>query len=428
MFTAVKPKVALVISILVNIALAGVVYHFATSRTPEQSSASPAPASITAATARETRTAPAAVTIVTNQSGQSFGWQMVESADYRRYIANLRAIGCPEETIRDIITADVNKLFESRRKEITASTNKFEFWKAGNPFEAAIMDPDRIEKMQALAKEKRALLKELLGVEPEEKAELFGGINPFESMLDFLSPAKQNDVMDIFMKFQAKQAKLFSGGQPDAEDMKAMQKMKKEMDAEMAGILSPKEYEDFQLRMSDTAMQMRMQLASLDPYEQEFRDIFKIKKQFDDQFGTYGMASTDKAEREKYQAAQKDMNDQLKTLLGDARYTDYTRAQDYQYQNLYRITQKNDLPKEAANKVYDMKTTADAEARKVRADSSLSADQRKAALQGIRTETENSMQAVLGDKAWSSFQKQNGSYFLNNISPTPRTATPVETP
>ena len=407
MFTAMKPKVALVISILVNIALAGVVYHFATSRTPEQSSASRAPASITAATARETRTAPAAVTIVTNQSGQSFGWQMVESADYRRYIANLRAIGCPEETIRDIITADVNKLFESRRKEITASTNKFEFWKAGNPFEAAIMDPDRIEKMQALAKEKRALLKELLGVEPEEKAELFGGINPFESMLDFLSPAKQNDVMDIFMKFQAKQAKLFSGGQPDAEDMKAMQKMKKEMDAEMAGILSPKEYEDFQLRMSDTAMQMRMQLASLDPNEQEFRDIFKIKNQFDDQFGTYGMASTDKAEREKYQAAQKDMNDQLKTLLGDARYTDYTRAQDYQYQNLYRITQKNDLPKEAANKVYDMKTTADAEARKVRADSSLSADQRKAALQGIRTETENSMRTVLGDKAWDSFQKQN---------------------
>ena len=364
MFTAMKPKVVLVISILVNIALAGVVYHFATSRTPEQSSASPAPASITAATARETRTAPAAVTIVTNQSGQSFGWQMVESADYRRYIANLRAIGCPEETIRDIITADVNKLFESRRKEITASTNKFEFWKAGNPFEAAIMDPDRIEKMQALAKEKRALLKELLGVEPEEKAELFGGINPFESMLDFLSPAKQNDVMDIFMKFQAKQAKLFSGGQPDAEDMKAMQKMKKEMDAEMAGILSPKEYEDFQLRMSQTAMTMRMQLASLDPNEQEFRDIFKIKNQFDDQFGTYGMASTDKAEREKYQAAQKDMNDQLKTLLGDARYTDYTRAQDYQYQNLYRITQKNDLPKEAANKVFDMKTTADAEARK----------------------------------------------------------------
>src|SRR5450756_2540486 len=105
MFTAMKSKVALVISILVNIALAGVVYHFATSRTPEQSSASRAPASITAATARETRTAPAAVTIVTNQSGQSFGWQMVESADYRRYIANLRAIGCPEETIRDIITA-----------------------------------------------------------------------------------------------------------------------------------------------------------------------------------------------------------------------------------------------------------------------------------------------------------------------------------
>src|ERR1035437_10115570 len=276
MFTAMKPKVVLFISIIANIALAGVVYHFATSRTPEQSSASPAPASITAATARETRTAPAAVTIVTNQSGQSFGWQMVESADYRRYIANLRAIGCPEETIRDIITADVNKLFDSRRKEITASTNKFQYWKAGNMLAESMMDPDRMEKLQALAKEKRALLKELLGVEPEEKLDLFAGVNSaYESMLDFLPVAKQNDVMDIFVKFHAKEAKLISGGQPDAEDMKAIQKLKKDKEAELAAILTPKEFEDYQLRMSDTAMQMRFSLTSFDSNEQEFRDIFK---------------------------------------------------------------------------------------------------------------------------------------------------------
>src|SRR6267143_1034937 len=31
-------------------------------------------------------------------------WRAVESPDYRQYLANLRAIGCPEETIRDIIS------------------------------------------------------------------------------------------------------------------------------------------------------------------------------------------------------------------------------------------------------------------------------------------------------------------------------------
>src|SRR5437868_6638046 len=31
-----------------------------------------------------------------------FHWSQIESSDYRAYIANLRAIGCPEPTIRDI--------------------------------------------------------------------------------------------------------------------------------------------------------------------------------------------------------------------------------------------------------------------------------------------------------------------------------------
>src|SRR6266446_3510341 len=32
-----------------------------------------------------------------------FLWSQIESADYREYIANLRAVGCPEQIIHDII-------------------------------------------------------------------------------------------------------------------------------------------------------------------------------------------------------------------------------------------------------------------------------------------------------------------------------------
>ena len=37
-------------------------------------------------------------------------WQAIEADDYPTYIANLRKIGCPEETIQDIIKADVKSL------------------------------------------------------------------------------------------------------------------------------------------------------------------------------------------------------------------------------------------------------------------------------------------------------------------------------
>lgn len=56
-------------------------------------------------------------------------WNQVESDDYRKYIANLRAIGCPETTIRDIIIADVNKLFEARELALMGPRPKFEYWR-----------------------------------------------------------------------------------------------------------------------------------------------------------------------------------------------------------------------------------------------------------------------------------------------------------
>src|SRR5690606_22661889 len=45
---------------------------------------------------------------------QGFSWSEVESPDFGTYIRNLRNIGCPERTIRDIIIAEVNELYSER--------------------------------------------------------------------------------------------------------------------------------------------------------------------------------------------------------------------------------------------------------------------------------------------------------------------------
>ncbi|TAL03691.1 MAG: hypothetical protein EPO07_05870 [Verrucomicrobia bacterium] len=416
-----KPIVAL--SIALNLALAAAL-AWAVSRKPAPADAPAASASAAASASNDATTkaakATASVTPAATTPLKAFDWRMVESEDYKKYIANLRSIGCPEETIRDIIVADVNKLFESRRREMNATTNKFQFWKAGNPL-AGMMDPKRMEKQQALNQEKRTLLKELLGVVPDEKPDLLAGFNPFESMLDFLPASKQNQVTDIYMKYQAKIAGAMGNGTPDAEDLKNMQKVQKDMDAELAKLMSPEEYQDYQLRMSQTAMMMRMQLGSFEPSEQEFRDIFKLKKPFDDDYSNmFGMATGTKEEKEKRAAAEKEMKSQIKALLGDERYADYERAQDYAYQSIYRTTDRYGLGKDAANKVYDMKKAAEDEARKIRNDKTLDKDQRTAALAGIRAETEKSIQTVMGDKAWSSYQSQPGNYWLRGLSPDPK--------
>lgn len=65
---------------------------------------------------------------------QTFRWIQLESTDYRTYIANLRGIGCPEQTLRDIIAADVDAAFyASQRNQLkqqqTAQSLEFELQK-----------------------------------------------------------------------------------------------------------------------------------------------------------------------------------------------------------------------------------------------------------------------------------------------------------
>jgi hypothetical protein len=403
-----KTKVLLAVSLALNLVLAGALLWPAKHRS--------APGATPAAPTAPARTAPAVPekssmpeTIVAAKPAQSFDWRMVESEDYKQYIANLRAIGCPEETIRDIIIADVNKLFASRRQALKTSTNRFEYWKSGSFF-AGMFDPERIEQEQALAREKRELLKELLGVAPEEKPDLFGGFNPFEAMLDFLPSDKQTAVLEVLQKMQARMLRGFRDGSPDAESISQFRNAQKEMEAELAKILTPQELEEYQLRMSPTAMAMRMQLSSFEPTEDEFRKIFAVRKKFDDQFNPMDAATRDAAEREKMNAARREMEAQLKSVLGEARYAEYERAQDWTYQGIYRVVQRQGLPKESAVRVYEMQKIAQEQTRKVQQDPTLNPEQRQAAIEGIRTETANSIRAVLGERGFEAYQRLPGSF------------------
>ena len=56
------------------------------------------------------------------------------------------------------------------------------------------------------------------------------------------------------------------------------------------------------------------------------------------------------SEREKQQAAKKEMDNQLKNILGESRFADYERAQDWAYQGIYRVAERYELPKDAANR------------------------------------------------------------------------------
>ena len=354
-------------------------------------------------------------------AGQHFDWRLVESEDYKKYIANLRSIGCPEETIRDIIVADVNKLYESRRKELAGPKKRFEYWKPGAMMGAAF-DPERTEKERALNKEKRALITELLGSAPDDKPDILAGAaGQLEAMFDFLPAEKRSKVFELMQDMQTKMQKAMKGGVMDPEDIR---KAMKESETALAAVLTPEELLDYNLRFSMTANMMRMQLAGFEPTEPEFLELFKKRKAYDDEYGMAGMgsASLKGAERDKQKAAEKELEEQIKQQFGETRYLEYKRSQDYAFQAIYRVTERENLGTDAAIRIYDMKKVAEEQANRLRADKSLDADARKAALQGIRAETEKAVRGVLGEKGFASYENQ--AYWFKGISPDPKPAAP----
>jgi hypothetical protein len=417
-------KTLLVVSLLLNVGLG--IYAF---RKPPTGEAAPAPAASAGhspSKSEETATRQAITPPPsTNAVVKQFNWESVESPDYKQYIVNLRSIGCPEETIRDIIVADVTKLYDEKKKVARGEPKKFEFWKGGNPFFGAAGDSKSMEKAQALDEEKNNVLR-ALGIEPDFKTQAAQMISPFEAMFDFLPEPKRVQMLKAMTDMQSKMVKATEGGgQPDPAQMA---KVQKEMELSIKQMLTPEEALNFDLRMSLTANLMRNQISGFDPNEQEFLKVFQLRKPFDDEFNPILRGDETEQERKRRETAEKQLNEQIKETLGPARYADYERAQDYSYQQIHRSAKAADLGTSEANQVYEMKKLVEEQTRKISSDRNLTPAQRNATLNEIRQETEKSLRGVLGEKGWEHYNRPMNTHWLKGFTPGPPqpVAAPIE--
>ncbi len=409
-----KTKIPLVLSIALNIVLAAFLLRPQPAVEPTVTRDETVDSGIAGARPNSATRSPSAET-VTNTVVRQFNWETVESPDYREYIKNLRSIGVPEETIRDIIIADVNKLYAEKKKQARGEPKKFEFWKTGNPMAAIMGDPETVKAVRALEQEKNGVLT-ALGIEPNPMDALLmatAGGNPMDTMFSFLPEEKRSQVVKIQTE---RQSKIMDGAKDAMSDPSAILKAQKEMENAIKAVLTPEEFLDYQLRFSTTAMMMRMQLPNFEPSEQEFLDVFKLRTAFDEEHSLAAVFNATTAEQKARTEAQSQLNEQIKNALGDDRYAEYERAQDFGYQQLTRITKQAELDTSIAINVYDMQKIAQDKANQIRSNQDLQPDQRQAALQAVRAETERSIQQTMGDKGWDLYNRPQNTYWLRGIA------------
>jgi len=411
----------LLISIVANlVCLAGLFWLIADRQPP----AGPSQAASVAAPAAPSQ-APGQAALVERVVREvvPFHWSQIEDADYETYVENLRRIGCPEETIRDLVKQDLDKLYDQRKADILSKAPaRKEYWKTGNP--SALSQPSSATRSQLaqLDREKNEVLGDLFGSQgvaainrPSPLARARSQSKSGYAM-DFIPEETKAELNTLEREFGSELLKKMAQGATDAQDMAEIRRMRTERDDRIATMLTPEQKTEYDLRKSPTAANMRLQMDGFDPSEDEFRDIFAARKSFDDEHGVVPGSSISPADAEVRQLAEQEMNDQLHSLLGDDRYQDYMRQTDYDYKSIHKITQRQGLGENISAQVYQMKGGAEELAREIRMNTGLSIEERQMQLGQIRNETSRSIESMLGGQGAAALQNQaGGRNWLNNI-------------
>ena len=330
------------------------------------------------------------------RGARPFDWRDVESPDYRRYIENLRAVGCPEDKVRQIVLADINELFDRRRLQIAIESDTAWWRESPSPTLAYTL----AQKGRLLEEQRRSLIGYLLGPEALEAEPQ--GLTPWchvpltGAVLGALPAAKHALVQEICGRALERHEALRTSALDPTQPPEPIQaaRHREQTRAELRQVLSPEELEEFLLRYSHVAHNLRYELGALNPTEAEFRRVFRavdpLEHQMQLEFGTVAAMSPEQRDRFQRQRQQA-----IREALGPERFAEYLLAQDPVYQAMVDQARQRNAPPETLRAIYQLTQATQARRQQILADPNLSPAEREQAIKAIEREQAESLQKIL---------------------------------
>jgi hypothetical protein len=341
-----------------------------------------------------------------------FKWSQIESEDYKTYVARLRAIGVPEQTVRDILIADLDKLMAPSVASLRRRKAEINYWE---PVEEELLnDVDSREvarKEREVERQKQEILKELTGADlRRERLQQQGHDDYYERRLSFLPEDRRSALRDILEKFDDAETRLRARETEEGEPLTLAEQqqardLRKQREAELKAALTPAELDQYDLWMSPTANAVRSAFYGLEPSEQEFRAVYQARKTFDETWGDLDQALLDPTARQQREQAQQQSEEQIRRALGDQRYAEWKRGEDPDYHQLCALATRYQLPRARAAEVFGYKSVLQEYRAQVEGDPALTPAQKQQALGAMRQEAETAIKSALGDRAFRYYQR-----------------------
>ena len=204
-------------------------------------------------------------------------WDEIESPDHARLVANLRAVGCPEQTIKDIVVMRVARNFQGRLlSDFYDQSTETRYWRPDPPMREVKYNQSRVQ----LRAEQDAIVLALFGQSNMEFISAMLGWPERNERLSYLSPGKRQQFNEIegYYRIKSDEIRFGTNGYANSYEDKTQQaelkNLEKEKRAEIARTLTTIELEELDMRESKSAHYVLDNLPAAKT-EAEFRRMVK---------------------------------------------------------------------------------------------------------------------------------------------------------
>jgi len=351
-------------------------------------------------------------------------WQWLSpGGDLAAVVARLRAAGLPPYLVRAIISALVAEKFDAERYKIDDVALHTPYWKM---WTSSYMDPKVGPALRKLQRDQQDMINRLLGDgaldDGSEEAKAWQ-----ELSMGKLSPEKQEQVRLYRASQMEKLMQIYSASQyggamlsADREKIAALDKSERDG---LSAFLTPAEANEFTMRSSNAASELKWRLGPFRATEEEYRTIFPLYQAYLDQFpvGTSPSGSANGSIDPTQKIARDTMMAQLASALGPQRADELNIALDPKYTALNLLASRLDLPLSASRQVFDVQQDIQQRATAIRNDATLAPDARADQLAALAHEASTKISATLGSQRGFDAYKQNGGQWLLSLTPPPKT-------
>ncbi|OAM87212.1 hypothetical protein AW736_24935 [Termitidicoccus mucosus] len=307
----------------------------------------------------------------------------------------LRSLGMPESVVRDVVRAMLMKPYNERRQQLLASKGAGNrAWWQGPDGGAETLTREERDELRAMTRDINTQLSAIM-----DAGDVSGRA---ASRYAFLPADKAARLAELDRDYGELRADLFQESRrfKVAGDDDALRLVREERDRDLAAILSPAEYEQYQKRYSPTASKLRQRVAGMDITESEYSAIYEVLAPLEKNSGE-NLSAKDRA------VWQQASVDAIRSILGDERYGAYERSTNPDYLNLQAAAERFDIPSGTITQVYNLRDDVASQSQRIAADKSLSAKQKREALAALAANTRAEVGSQLGDEVAAAYLDKN---------------------